>query len=147
MANKHRFTPAQMIAALNETKGMVFLAARRLGCSHDTILRYCKKYPSVQAEKERHQGALVDLAELKLWESVQRGEAWGISLVLKTLGRDRGYVDRQEITGKDGGPVQHAHLHMWEERLQSVHAAMAQRKAAILLERNGHAADPADPED
>lgn len=140
MSNKHRFTPAQMIAALGETKGMVFLAAKRLGCSHDTVLRYCKKYPSVQAEKARHQGALVDLAELKLWESVQRGEAWGISLVLKTLGRDRGYVERREMTGQDGGPVQHAHIHLWQERLQAAHTALEARRQARPELPEGHSA-------
>ena|SRR5215510_1033187 len=106
MPDKPHYTAAQMIAALTETRGMVFLAAKRLGCSHDTVERYCQRYPSVQAAKEAQRGELVDVAELKLWQSVQNGEAWGISLVLKTLGKERGYVERVEQTGKDGGPLE-----------------------------------------
>jgi hypothetical protein len=30
----------------------------------------------------------------------------GLCFALKTLGKNRGYVERQEITGKEGGPVQ-----------------------------------------
>jgi hypothetical protein len=141
---RQRYTAQQVIDALRLTHGLVSLTARYLRCDAETVQNYCKRYPTVKAAKEAARGELLDLAKCKLWESVQRGEAWGISLVLRTLGRERGYVDRQEITGKDGGPVQHAHLHMWEQRLQEVHAAMAQKKAALMASRaleagsNGH---------
>ena len=54
----------------------------------------------------------------------------------KTLGRERGYAERHEVTGPQGGPIQHAHIHLWEERLQAVHTEMAAKKQALLLERN-----------
>src|ERR1051325_5568320 len=102
MARKQRFTPDQVIAALTSTKGMVYLAARHLACDADTIENYCKRYPKVQAAKVAMRGELIDLAEIKLYQSIQNGEAWGIAFCLKTLGKDRGYVERQEVTGKDG---------------------------------------------
>lgn len=105
MANKQRFTATQVIAALRATKGMVYLAAKRLKCDPDTILNYCKRYPSVEAVKQAQRGELIDLAEQKLLESIQNGEAWGITLCLKTIGKDRGYVERQELTGQDNGPL------------------------------------------
>lgn len=105
MPGKPRYTAAEVIAALKETKGMMFLAAKRLGCDHDTVLNYCKRHPSVQAAKDAERGEMVDAAELKLWQSIQNGEAWGITLTLKTLGKDRGYVERTEQTGKDGAPL------------------------------------------
>jgi hypothetical protein len=102
MPNKHRYTAAQVEQALIETKGMMFIAAQRLGCDPETIRNYCRRYPSVQAAKDAQRGAMIDLAELKLWQAIQEGEAWGITLCLKTLGKDRGYVERQELTGQDG---------------------------------------------
>ena len=45
------------------------------------------------------------MAELKLDAAVQAGEPWAIAFLLKTVGRKRGYVQRQEITGADGQPV------------------------------------------
>jgi hypothetical protein len=97
-----RYTAKQVEEALIETKGMIFLAAHRLGCNPDTIRNYCKRYPSVEAAKEAQRGRMVDLAENKLLESIEKGEAWGITLCLKTIGKDRGYVERQEHTGQDG---------------------------------------------
>jgi len=99
---KQRYTAAQVAQALTTTKGLIFLAAKRLRCSPDTITNYCNRYPSVQAVRDAMRGQLVDLAEQKLWESIQKGEAWGITLCLKTIGKDRGYVERQELTGHDG---------------------------------------------
>ena len=102
MPGKQRFTPDQVIAALKKSKGMLFLAAKRLGCDHDTVLNYCKRYPAVERAKVALRGEMVDLAETKLYESIQHGEAWGIAFALKTIGKDRGYVERHEQTGQDG---------------------------------------------
>lgn len=102
MASKPRYTPAQVIAALQATKGLMFLAAKKLRCQYQTVKNYCDRYPEVQAVLEEERGAMVDLAEQKLLTSIRKGEAWGISLCLKTLGKHRGYVERQEVTGEDG---------------------------------------------
>jgi hypothetical protein len=105
MARKQQYTVAQVIAALRKNKGMVFVTAKQLKCTPETIQNYCKRYPTVQAAKDAERGEMVDTAELKLWQSIQNGEAWGITLALKTIGKDRGYVERTEQTGKDGAPL------------------------------------------
>lgn len=97
MAGKQRYTAAQVIAALLDTKGLVFLAARQLGCDADTVRNYMKRYPSVRAAAVQQRGEMVDLAESKLWQAIEDGEAWAITLCLKTLGKDRGYVERHEV--------------------------------------------------
>ena len=33
------------------------------------------------------------------------GEPWAVAMVLKTIGKHRGYVERQEVTGADGGSI------------------------------------------
>ena len=123
MAGKHRYTPKQMSDMLTEMKGMVFLTAKRLGCDPDTVLRYCKRYPSVQAAKDAQRGEMVDAAELKLWQSIQNGEAWGITYCLSRLGKERGYVERTEQTGKDGAPlVTEVHVHLSTSVQEPMHA-------------------------
>lgn len=98
MANKPRYTARQVIQALQATQGMVYLAAERLHCDPQTVLNYCKRYPSVEAAKVAARGALLDVAEVKLWQAVQRGEAWAIAFALKTIGRTRGYGDRLDLS-------------------------------------------------
>jgi hypothetical protein len=44
-----KWTADQMIAALKETKGMVYLAAELLGCAPKTVYSYAQRFPTVQA--------------------------------------------------------------------------------------------------
>ena len=65
MTARQKFTQAQVIDALRETKGMVYLAAKRLGCEAQTIYNYRDRYPAVRAEME---------AELETARRTLRGE-------------------------------------------------------------------------
>lgn len=152
MGRPQRYTARQVIAALNATRGTVYLAARRLGCDAETVQRYCKRFPKVMAAKKAHQEELVDTAYLKLWAAVEKGDMWAVLFTLRTLGKDRGFSERYEVTGKAGGPIQHASIHMWEERLQAAHRRLQADREAVRVQRaleaghNGHAVDPADRE-
>lgn len=94
-----------MIKAIRSAKGMVYVAARQLDCSPNTIYNYASRYPTIQEAIDNERGLLVDTAELALWKAIQNGEGWAISLTLKTLGKSRGYVERSEITGSDGSEL------------------------------------------
>ena len=78
-------------------KGMVCLAAAKLGCDPDTIHNRAKTSRAVAQSLREERGRVVDLAELKLFKAIENGERWAVQLCLKTLGRDRGYVERQEV--------------------------------------------------
>ena len=103
---RQRYTVEQIIAALKDSKGLIYLAARRLGCHHSTVVRYADKYPKIRETINACRETRIDVAESKLDEAVERGEAWAVCFTLKTIGKPRGYVERQELTGKDGGPVE-----------------------------------------
>lgn len=99
---KEIFTADKVIQALQRTKGMVYLAAEALGCSAPTVYNYINRHPTVKAAFEAESGKILDIGEMKLYESVLNGEAWGITLLLKTKGKDRGYVERKELGNEDG---------------------------------------------
>jgi len=105
MTRAERYTPAQVAAAIVECKGMVTMAARRLGCNRMTVARYAKKYASVREALTDAREEMGDVAELALYRSIQEGEGWAIAFYLSTQCKSRGYVKRQEITGEDGGPI------------------------------------------
>ena len=94
---KQRYTAAQMVAALHAAKGMVTIAAQHLGCDVDTVLNYCRRYPSVEAAKRRARDEVLDEAELRLWAAIKRDEAWAITFCLKTIGRSRGYGEHLDL--------------------------------------------------
>ncbi len=104
---KPKFTPEQVAQALTECRGLVFLTAKKLGCSHDTVERMIKKHPACAAARVQQQGEMVDEGEGALWKAVRAGEAWAVCFLLKCKGKDRGYAEvvRQEISGPGGGPI------------------------------------------
>jgi hypothetical protein len=96
MTTSQRYTAAQVADALDKHKGMVYLAADALGCSHQTVYNYAKRYKSVQEAIDRNRGQVVDTAELALYNAILNKEHWAIAFALKTIGKRRGYTQRQE---------------------------------------------------
>ena len=86
----------RIIEALTEMNGCVYLAAKRAGCSPQTIYNKIQKNPAVAAAIEDARGELIDFAEQKLKQAVLNGEPWAVAMVLKTIGKDRGYVEREK---------------------------------------------------
>lgn len=103
--SRTRYTNAAIIAALHENHGLVSLAARNLGCDRGTIYKRAKKHPTVQQAIDDARDLMTDEAESALYKAIKRGEAWAVCFYLKTQGKARGYVERQEVTGADGGPA------------------------------------------
>lgn len=100
-----RYTEAQIEKALVATKGMVYLAAKHLGCTWHTVDTRVKQSPRLQAVVAEQSGQVLDTAELKLYASIIDGDLGAIKYILSTKGKERGYVERQEVTGGGGGAL------------------------------------------
>ncbi len=102
---REKFTAPQIIDALREKHGNLSAAARFLGCDRHTVARYINLYPSVKSVADEERETLIDFAENQLFKQVQDGNITAIIFTLKTIGKHRGYVERQEVTGADGGAI------------------------------------------
>ncbi len=100
MSDKQKYKATQIIEALKQTKGMVYLAAKMLNCNPQTVYNYAKRYKSVQQTIDDERGLFLDKTEGALDNAVNRGEGWAIAFALKTLGKHRGYVEKQQIEQK-----------------------------------------------
>ena len=101
----HRRTNKEIVQALKDTNGLVSLAARRLDCDVTVIYRRAAKYPAIQTVIDECRDELVDHSELALRACILDRQPWAVALTLRTIGKHRGYVERQELTGADGGPI------------------------------------------
>ena len=101
-----KYAQAEMIKALEESKGLIAPAARALGCSRATVRSYIDEYSAVGQAKLDQEEAVKDMAENALYAAILRGEAWAICFYLKCRAKDRGYLERAELTGTNGGRVQ-----------------------------------------
>ncbi|HSW63673.1 MAG TPA: hypothetical protein VLH56_10255, partial [Dissulfurispiraceae bacterium] len=80
---------------------LVSLAARKLDCAPQLIHDRVKSMSLLQQTIDASRDELVDLAEAVLKSAVLNHEPWAVALVLKTLGKRRGYDERQDATGAD----------------------------------------------
>ena len=101
-----KFTDAQGEQALLANYGNVEAAARALGVAHSTMWARIKKSERLRAAREEAEEIALDIAEASLLEAVKRGEAWAVCFLLKTRGKKRGYVERQEWATAPGNPFE-----------------------------------------
>jgi NADH:ubiquinone oxidoreductase subunit E len=105
MGRVNGHTAEQVIDSIRKNHGILAAAARDLGVTRNTVYRYVKNYPTVEAALEDERQIWIDMAESELIKAVKKGNITAIMFFLKTVGRNRGYVERQEITGKDDGAI------------------------------------------
>jgi|OM-RGC.v1.025420069 hypothetical protein len=108
MANKEQYTAEQMITAIREANGMLTVAARRVGCTYNTIRRYVDNYPTVKQALDDTKQNLGDRIESTLLsqalgirdsntgEYTQEPNVTALIFLVKThpVMRARGYTER-----------------------------------------------------
>jgi hypothetical protein len=96
-SKKRDETAARIIKAIKEADGLLTMAAKKAGVCYDTVWRYTQDYPSVKQAVQEAKEATLDFAESKLYENMRAGDNACIIFYLKTQGKSRGFVERQEV--------------------------------------------------
>lgn len=86
-------------------RGNVSAVARALKIPRNTLYKQIQADPELVQTLADERERMVDNAEDKLGAAVTKGEAWAVCFTLKTQGKDRGYTERQEVTGKNGADI------------------------------------------
>lgn len=86
------------IAAIEDSGGFVTQIAKRLDCTRKTVYNLIDKYPTVKEALEDEREKLKDMTEGKLLAQIKTGNMTAIIFYLKTQAKDRGYIERQDIT-------------------------------------------------
>jgi hypothetical protein len=105
LSKKRKNTAERIIQALGETQGLLSLAARKAGISYATVKRYAAEFPTVKMAVQDAKSSTLDFAEGKLYQAIAQGNLSAIIFYLKTQGKGRGYIERNEITGREGEPL------------------------------------------
>jgi hypothetical protein len=95
-----------IIKALKESGGILSPAAKAVNLSPSTMSRRVSSSPKLKALVDKLKEQNVDVAESKLLEKIAEGNMSAVIFYLKTQAKDRGYIERQEQTGKDGKAMQ-----------------------------------------
>lgn len=120
-----------MQTALKQSRGLVNPAARALKCSPRTVRRYINKYPTIKEVVSDERENMIDAAEAALFQEIEGGNMTAIIFTLKTVGKDRGYVERVEQSGPGGAPIE------GKQEIQHVIKRDSKTREAIRVVRDG----------
>ena len=99
---KQHIKKEAFLEALEKSMGIVSQATKKVGIDRTTPYRWMKEDSGFEDKVMEIQNVVGDFAETKLYELVNDGVPSAVIFLCKTKFKNRGYVERQEITGMDG---------------------------------------------
>ena len=103
--NKSEHIKKGLLDALEKSLGVVTTACKQVGIGRTTFYNYYNEDIDFAKKVDDIENVALDFAESQLHKQIQEGSTAATIFLLKTRGKKRGYVERQEITGADGLPT------------------------------------------
>jgi len=85
--------------------GFVNLACKNAKIGRTTYYRWLDEDNEFRQKCKDIEEATIDYVESKLLSQIREGNTTATIFYLKTKGKNRGYVERQEVTGRDGADI------------------------------------------
>ena len=95
----------EIIRALEAKQGLISLAAKALRITHRGLLKRIEGSKELQEALSAINENNLDLSESVLFSMIKKKSLGAICFHLKCKGKHRGWVERQEVTGADGKPL------------------------------------------
>lgn len=95
----------RMLECLEKHLGIVTTAAKDAGIDRATHYRWMESDSEYKNAVDALEDVALDFAEQCLFDQMRDGTPASTIFYLKYRARKRGYVDRKELTGKDGEPL------------------------------------------
>lgn len=94
-----------MLEALEKSLGVVTTAAKSIDITRDTHYKWLDSDEEYKTAVNSLTDVALDFAESNLHRRIKEGDTTATIFYLKTKGKRRGYVERQELTGQEGQPI------------------------------------------
>jgi hypothetical protein len=104
-ANNRNTKKEQMLEALEKSLGIVSTACKMVDVGRTTHYQWMKDDPEYKKAVDSIQGGVLDFAESHLYKLVKEGNPAATIFFLKTKGKKRGYIERQEIEVQEKKPL------------------------------------------
>ena len=105
--NKTEHHKKAILEALEKSLGVVTTACKKVGIGRTTFYEWMKEDEEFRNQVDDIQNIALDYAESQLHKQIGEGSTSATIFYLKTKGKSRGYIERQEITGADGDNLFH----------------------------------------
>lgn len=129
--------------ALKNSLGNISTACSKVGISRQTYYNWCEADPEFASVLSEIKESAIDLGESSLMELVKEKNVPAVIFFLKTIGKNRGYVERNELTGANGGAIQTEELsesqaRLYERGIKNIETAAVARYKASLEGASGN---------
>jgi len=114
-----KLTKTKVRNAMEDSAGILSTVAKRCDVSRKCLYQYFNKNHELWEELQQEREKLVDTAEEGLKEYVENKEPSMIKFVLSKLGKNRGYIERQEVDNRISGSITNNDFQQAYEELQS----------------------------
>ena len=104
-ANKTNTKKEAMLEALERSLGIVTTACNSVGVGRTTHYQWMKDDPEYREAVKGIENRTLDFAESHLHKLIKEGNPAATIFFLKTKGKARGYVERQEIEVAEKKPL------------------------------------------
>ena len=104
-SNKIQQTKKALLEALEKTLGIVTTACKLVGVDRGTFYRYVNEDEDFAKAVKDVENITFDFVESQLHKQIKDNNTASTIFYAKTKMKNRGYVERQEITGADSGEV------------------------------------------
>ena len=91
-----------MLDALEKSLGVVTSAAKTVGVGRTTHYLWMQEDKEYKAAVEELSDVAIDFAESQLHKQIKDGNSTATIFFLKTKGKKRGYIERQEVDVSSG---------------------------------------------
>jgi len=99
---KNDITKKAMLEALEKSLGVVTSACKTVDISRETHYRWMREDADYKAAVEALSDVALDFAESQLHKQIKEGNSTATIFFLKTKGKKRGYIERQEVEVASG---------------------------------------------
>jgi len=106
MATDFNILKRSMLDALEKSLGIVTSAAKSVGIDRSTHYKWLESDAEYKQAVESISDMALDFAESQLHKQIQNGEVSSTIFYLKTKGKKRGYIEKQEMDLNHSGGVQ-----------------------------------------
>lgn len=98
-------TKKELLEKLNENSGIIASSCRAAGVSRFTFYKYYHEDTEFAEKVDDVMELQKDFVEATILKKIREGDTTMTIFYAKTKMKDRGYVERQEVTGADGKPL------------------------------------------
>ena len=97
MNKSEQLKKEQLLQALTKSLGIVSTACASVGMSRTTYYKYYNEDKDFKTLVDDISDIAIDFAESQLFELIKGGNITAVIFYLKTKGKKRGYVEKQEL--------------------------------------------------